>query len=305
MLSFLTLIEPVFAQTANPAAANSSEGWWTTVVDATTKIMIVVLIFVVAMLMARFIAYRILEAVKKNHSDEEHKEMLVLVNRLVYITFACIGISFGLGITNMFGQLGWLLGAIGLGIGFSLQTLIGNFVAGLALLMQRKIRIGDYVEMNLMRGIITNIGSRTTTLHDFDGTDILIPNLEFFTKYVRIYTANTYRRIFIEIGVGYDTDFAQAYQKVFEVLKHYPEVEQEPPPDILCDQIKSSTVSLMVRWWIRSNLPWWKLQSNILQEVFVELQKIGVDISFPVQTLRVDAHQSKALYQAIQKLPPA
>ncbi len=219
----------------------------------------------------------------------------MVTQRLTYLVFTFLAIAIGLGVTNMFGQLGWLFGAIGLGIGFAFQTIIGNFVAGITLLLQRKVKINDIVEIGGFRGIVTNIGGRAVTLHDFDGTEILIPNLEFFNKYVRIYTANTFRRIQIDMSVGYDTDFALAYAKIFEILKRYPDVETEPAPDVLCDRLDASNVNLLVRWWIRSNLKWWTLQSNILRDIFVELQQIGVDISFPVTTLRVDNRESGLL----------
>ncbi len=306
-MNFFAIVETALAQTAatTPSTTSKVAEVGSDLLDTALKIFVVIVVFIVALLVARLIVYRVIESVRKNHSEEEHKEMLVLASRLIYITFAVTGIAIGLGVTDMFGGLGWLFGAVGLGIGFSLQNIIGNFVAGITLLMQRKMKIGDYVEINQYKGVITNIGSRTTTLHDFDGTDVLVPNLEFFNKYVRIYTANTYRRIYVEIGVGYDTDFPKAYEKIFEILKRYPDVEQEPPPDILCDQIKDSTVNIMIRWWIRSNFGWWTLQSNVLRDVFVELQSIGVDISFPVQTLRVDAHESDALYSFLQKQPGA
>lgn len=296
----MNLIDIAFAATT----ANGQEpSFFDKAVTIGTNTVIIVVILVVFLIIARFVTGRILRAIRyaQSNDGDEHLEIMVVTSRLTYLVFAFLAIAIGLGVTNMFGQLGWLFGAIGLGIGFAFQTIIGNFVAGITLLLQRKVKINDIVEINGFRGIVTNIGGRAVTLHDFDGTEVLIPNLEFFNKYVRLYTANTFRRIEENIGVGYDTDFALAYTKIFEVLKRYPDVEAEPMPDILCTQVASSTVNLKVRWWIRSNLKWWTLQSNVLRDIFVELQQIGVDISFPVTTLRVDNRESSMLAEWMKK----
>lgn len=296
----MNFIDVAFAATT---ANGQEQSFFDRVVTIGTNAVIIIVILVVFLIIARFVTGRILRAIRyaQANDGDEHLEIMVVTQRLTYLVFSFLAIAIGLGVTNMFGQLGWLFGAIGLGIGFAFQTIIGNFVAGITLLLQRKVKINDIVEINGFRGIVTNIGGRAVTLHDFDGTEVLIPNLEFFNKYVRLYTANTFRRIEENIGVGYDTDFALAYAKIFEVLKRYPDVEAEPAPDILCSQVASSTVTLKVRWWIRSNLRWWTLQSNILRDIFVELQQIGVDISFPVTTLRVDNRESSMLAEWMKK----
>jgi small-conductance mechanosensitive channel len=274
------------------------------VLDVGTKIIVVAVFLLVFFIIARLVAYRIIEAIKKNQKEQEYQEMMVLSNRLVYIIFLIIALAIGLGVTNLFEELGWLLGAVGLGIGFALQTIIGNYIAGLTLLIQRKMHMGDLVEIEGSRGLITSIGSRAVTVHNLkEGIDILVPNLDFFKKQVKIFTANPYRRIWVDIGVGYDTDFVVAYEKIFEILKRYPDIQQEPHPDVLMTEIKDSSVNLRVRWWIPSNMRWWTIRSNILRDVFVELQTIGVDISFPIRTLRIDSHESDALYDYVKKEP--
>ncbi len=295
-------IDQVLAQanTANNTAVKAAE-FLPGFVDVVYRISLVVILFVVALLIARIIISRVTTAIRKNDSQEEHREISVLASRLIYIIAGTVSLAIGLGVTNTFAEIAWLFGAVGLGIGFAFQTIIGNFVAGISLLIQRKVRIGDMVEIDGTRGIVTSIGSRCVILHDFHGHDFLIPNLDFFNKQVKVYTANPYRRIWIEIGVGYDTEFPKAYEKIMEILTRYPEVEKEPPPDILIDKVQSSTVNMQIRWWIKSNLRWWTLQSSILRDVFVELQRNGIDISFPVQTLRIDKHESAALYEYLTK----
>lgn len=303
---FMNFIESVQAQTTLPGAASATAKGTEvlgSVFDSVSKIIVVVVIFLFCLLISRIIVGRVIEAIHKNNGEDEHKEVTVLASRLIYMGGALVGIAIGLSITNTFGELAWLFGAVGLGIGFAFQTIIGNFVAGLTLLIQRKIRIGDMVEIEDVRGIVTNIGSRSVILHDFHGHDYLIPNLDFFNKKVKIFTANPFRRIWVNIGIGYDSDFPAVHEKIFEILKRYPEVEKEPTPDILIDEIKDSTVGLQIRWWIKSSMRWWTLQSKILQDIFVELQEMGVDISFNITTLRVDSHQSDALFDFMDKKP--
>jgi len=303
-MNLFSLFETVYAQTDTTTVYKTKDvGTFQGMIEVISKIIVVIVILVIFLIIARLVAYRVIEAIKRNQKDQEYQDMILLSNRLIYIIFSVIALAIGLGVTNLFGELGWLLGAVGLGIGFALQTIIGNYIAGLTLLIQRKMHMGDLVEIEGSKGIITNIGSRAVTVHDLrEGIDILVPNLDFFNKQVRVYTANPYRRIWVDIGVGYDTDFSRAYEKIFEILKRYPDhIQQEPSPDILVREIKDSTVDLRIRWWIPSNMRWWTIRSNVLRDVFVELQEIGIDISYPVRTLRIDSHTSEELYHYLKK----
>ncbi len=294
-----------FAQAVAPnstsAAAEGSTDVIGMVVKYGTKFLIVLVILLVAYVIAFFIGRKFQKHIEQNQDNAERMEWIMTAKRLVYVVLILVGLAIGLSVTNLVGKIGWLYGSIGLGIGYSLKNVIGNFIAGIILLIQKKVRIGDRVNVEGVFGIVTNIGSRAITIHEIGGgTDVVMPNLEFFNQYVRVVTAYPYRRLQVNVGVGYDTDFAKANQIILETLRKDPDVMQEPLPDVLFDTVEDSKINLIVRWWIKSDAGWWIISSNVLREVFTALRSNGIDISFPVKTLRVDKHQSGKLYDRLQ-----
>jgi small-conductance mechanosensitive channel len=100
-----------------------------------------------------------------------------------------------------------LAGAVGVGIGFGLQTVVSNFVSGLLLLVERPIKIGDAVQVGDIEGDVRRIGVRSSTIRTSAGADIIVPNSDLISKAVTNWTlSDRKRRLQIEIGVAYGTE---------------------------------------------------------------------------------------------------
>ena len=104
------------------------------------------------------------------------------VSTLLNYAIVGTGIIAGLGALGLqWGQLQWLVAALGVGIGFGLQEIVANFISGLIILFERPIRVGDIVTIGDKDGVVTKIRIRATTLRDWDGKELLVPNKEFIT----------------------------------------------------------------------------------------------------------------------------
>lgn len=264
-----------------------------------------ILTFLISLYIAKLFANKIQKSLNESSSsllaEEKRREMLITASRLSNIVILVIGAALSLNILGLLGNLGWLLGTIGLGLGLGLKGVMSNFVAGIGILLQDRTNIGDIVEINGNLGKIIDIGYRTTVVRQLDGIEIIVPNSDFFSNIVKVYTANPFRRLTVSMGVGYDTDFTLAEKVAREILSNHPLIEKKPDPLFLVSSIDNSTVRIDIKFWTKSSDPWWQIESDVLKDWFVKSQEAGIDISFPVTTLRIDDRESAYLGQYMKK----
>ncbi|NOQ91660.1 MAG: mechanosensitive ion channel, partial [Flavobacteriaceae bacterium] len=105
---------------------------------------------------------------------------IVLVGVGLYMALAAAGIDLS--------KLGWMLGALGVGIGFGLQNIVLNFISGLILAFERPINLGDTIEIDQEYGVVTSIGVRSSNIKSYSGYEAIIPNGDLISKKVINYT---------------------------------------------------------------------------------------------------------------------
>jgi len=128
-------------------------------------------------------------------------------------------------------KIALIAGALSVGIGFGLQSVVSNFVCGLILLAERPIRVGDWVVVRNEEGWVRRISVRATEIETFDRATVIIPNQDFITGVVKNWThGNTMGRVVVKVRVAFDSDA----EKVREVLRacgeDHPQVLRAPPP---------------------------------------------------------------------------
>jgi small-conductance mechanosensitive channel len=147
------------------------------------------------------------------------------VGAITAIALALAGLGFDLQ------KIALIAGALSVGIGFGLQSIVSNFVSGLILLTERPIRVGDSIVVKGEEGWVRRVRVRATEIETFDRASVIIPNSEFITGVVKNWTrANTLGRIVIKIAVGYDSDPAQVRDILTGIARTHPQVVQAPPP---------------------------------------------------------------------------
>ena len=127
-----------------------------------------------------------------------------------------------------------IAGALSVGIGFGLQSIVSNFVSGLILLAERPIRIGDLVVVKGEEGYVRRIRVRATEIETFERASVIIPNAEFITSAVKNWThANTTGRIIIKVKLPYSTDPELVCETLLASASEHPRVLKQPPPRAL------------------------------------------------------------------------
>jgi potassium efflux system protein len=186
-------------------------------------------------------------------------------------------------------QLQWLVAALGVGIGFGLQEIVANFISGLIILFERPIRVGDVVTIGDSSGEVTRIQIRATTIRDWDGKELLVPNKEFITGRLLNWTlSDTNNRIVLDVGIAYGSDVVAAMRILEQVVSEHPAVLKEPRPNILFTQFGDNALQLSVRCFFAELDDRLRRISELHQKIYAAFNEAGIVISFPQLDVHLD-----------------
>ncbi|ANG63511.1 mechanosensitive ion channel protein [Marinobacterium aestuarii] len=187
-------------------------------------------------------------------------------------------------------------GALGVGLGFGLQSIASNFISGIILLLERSLSVGDYVEMEDGRkGMIRELNMRSTTLETFDGKDIMVPNEQFISGSFTNWThKNVKQRYALEFQVSYKTDLHFLFDLLRTVVASHPRVisgEQVPieeRPDAEISGFGDSGVDILVEFWMEGvddgeN----RVGGDLLLMIWDAFKEHDIEIPFPQREVRV------------------
>ena len=208
--------------------------------------------------------------------------MLIATATLIVLSFNLVQIPL-----SVFAFLG---GALAIGVGFGTQNLLKNLISGVMLLVERPIRIGDLVEIDNVRGRVTSIGIRFSTIHGSDGIDTLIPNSELVEKKLTNWTyGNPAARREIRVGVAYGSDPLQVQTLLQDVASGHPGVMPLPAPMVVLDDFAESALLFTLRFWVRldQGLDGRVIDSDLRCRVLQKLAEAGIDIPFPQRDVHV------------------
>lgn len=181
-----------------------------------------------------------------------------------------------------------LLGALGVGIGFGLQTIVNNFVSGMILIFERPIHIGDSVEVGTVKGIITRIGIRASTIRSFDGADITVPNGTLLADSVTNWTmSDRIRRIELPVGVAYGTDTDKVIEALNSALEGQEGILSEPKAQIIFHGFGDNSLDFILRAWVADNDEFISIRSDVALAMNRALTKYAIEIPFPQRDLHL------------------
>ncbi len=256
------------------------------------------LIGLIARFFTRFLHRQILS---RTNLDEGQQ---YTIRRVTQYVILLIGLVIGLEAVGLnLASLAVFGGALGIGIGFGLQETANNFIAGLILLIERPVKVGDRVEVSNVDGQVVRIGARATWVRTNDNIVIVIPNSAFVTKEVINWTANDRTiRFLVPFGVSYKSDPDQVRDVVLQVARQSPDVLNDPPPDVIFTGFGDSSIDFELRVWTTTQIhrrP--VIRSDVYFELFRAFRENGIEIPFPQR----DLHLRSADIPLAGQPPPA
>jgi len=200
---------------------------------------------------------------------------LVYAILLVAVILAALD-TLGLPVTSLVA----VVGAAGLAIGLAMKDSLGNFAAGVMLVMFRPFKQGDFVEVAGVAGSVDEIRIFSTTLTTPDNKLIIIPNGQVAADTITNYSANDQRRVDMVFGVGYDDDLKVVREVLTRICANHPLVLDDPRTKIFVKNLGDSCVEFAVRPWV--NTPdYWTVWGDLLEQGKAELEAAGCNIPYP------------------------
>jgi potassium efflux system protein len=186
-------------------------------------------------------------------------------------------------------QLQWLVAALGVGIGFGLQEIVANFISGIIILFERPIRIGDVVTVGDTDGVVTRIRSRATTIRNWDGKELLVPNKEFITGSLLNWSlSDPATRIMLSVGIAYGSDVRQAMRLLEDAARENSSVLDEPAPLVIFETFGDNALGLILRCFVDSVDVRYTTVSALNEAINEKFNAAGLVIAFPQRDLHLD-----------------
>ncbi|HZD00608.1 MAG TPA: mechanosensitive ion channel [Actinomycetes bacterium] len=207
-----------------------------------------VLFLFITVLLARLVRRGVDSALRKT-STEAYVHLLVA--KLAYFGVMILGVvvSLSLGGVN-FGVLVGSLGLATVALGFALQDIVSNFVAGIVLLLEHPFTKGDEISVSGVQGKVEDIRVRATQLRAATGEQVLVPNKILFTNVLTNSTATMHRRVEVTLSVPQGTDPSRAREALLQAAAVVEGVADEPAPSLLLHDLDEDKMELLIELWV-------------------------------------------------------
>jgi small-conductance mechanosensitive channel len=249
-----------------------------TALGALKGVVLAIVFLQAAVILSRFATNRI------NAMGDVSPSVQALLSKTIKVVLFTVAIllamsSVGIDLTS----LAIFSSALGVGIGFGLQTIISNYVAGVILLMDRSIKPGDTIEVGGVFGVVRGVFGRYVSVLTRDGKEYLIPNEQFVTNEVINWTySDTNIRLKIPVGISYGSDVAKAMHLMEESVKGLRRILNSPKPQAMLIGFGDSSVNLELRAWIAdANQGVTNIKSEVLTLIWNLFHEHGIEFPFP------------------------
>ncbi len=208
----------------------------------------------------------------------------------------------GLDLSN----LAIIAGALSVGIGFGLQSVVNNFVSGMIILVERPIKSGDWIVVGGHEGFVRRINVRATEIETFERASIIIPNSEVLSAaLINLTHKNQYGRVDVNVGVAYGSDADQVMTILRECLDAHPQVLRIPEPSVVFLGFGESSLDFQARGFIDHIVRRIFVRSDLLTEIYRRFNEAGIEIPFPQRDLHLKDIDRLEAVLANRPEPPA
>ncbi|MAX16032.1 MAG: mechanosensitive ion channel protein MscS [Sphingobium sp.] len=271
--------------TAIDILAKQLWGMWAGFVALVPNMVIALVILGITWVVSR-VARRIVDRVTGKASIRESLKQLIhtVVSIGVWVVGLVIAATVVLpGLTPASLVAGLGVGTIA--IGFAFQDFFQNFLAGILIMVRKKMRIGDIIECEGIIGRVEHVSLRETHVRKLSNELTIVPNSTLFKNPVEILTDGAQRRHEIIVGVSYDTDLEQARDVIRAAMEGIDVIDQDRRIDIFAREFNASSIDFLVRWWAGSKpYDMHDSRDRVVRAIKAALDEAGIEIPFPYVT---------------------
>lgn len=196
------------------------------------------------------------------------------------------------------------LGAVSIGLGLGLQTLASNYVAGVVILIEKTFKDGDLIDVDGIRGTVLETGLRATVVQTFNNTEVVIPNSILISQRLENWTkTDTVIRVDAIVGVAYGSNVQQVHAILREQIVGHEAVLTDPEPRTFLTEFADSAVNFRFLFYVGEPAHRLSTLSDILEGIYLEFEKQGVEIPFPQRDVWMRSAQQSATTSGADALP--
>ena len=198
-------------------------------------------------------------------------------------------------------KLGWLVAALGVGLGFGLQEIFANFVSGLIILFERPIRIGDTVTIGTLSGTVSRIRMRATTIVDADRKELIIPNRTFVTsQFINWTLSDTVLRLVVPVSVVSGADIRQVTETLLAIANENENVLRDPAPSAVLVGFASGAQNFELRVFSTLNL-----RGMLSHDLYSTIKRRFAELGIEMPSGSLDVHVTRAPDAPAEAAPKA
>jgi potassium efflux system protein len=188
-----------------------------------------------------------------------------------------------------------IISALGVGIGFGMQSLVNNLISGLIIAFEKPVNLDDIIEIGNQSGKMKSIGIRSSVVTTFDGADVIIPNGELLNQNLTNWTlGSSRRRSEIAVGVAYGTDLELTKELLSQIMNQNKRILKRPMPVIWFTKFNQSAIDVVIKYWISH----FDLENDIRSEMIMAIDKTfkenNIVIPFPQQDIHIKKEEKNS-----------
>jgi small-conductance mechanosensitive channel len=220
-------------------------------------------------------------------------DVVYVLKRIAFFVILVLVVITALGLLGIpLTAFAFATGALAIGVGFGAQNIINNFISGWILMVERPIRIGDFIEIDDAQGVVEDIGNRSTRIRRTDGVHLLVPNSMLLERTVVNWTlVDLEIRTTVRVGVAYGSPVRLVADLVLQAVKEQDEIKQEPAPSVIFDDFGDNALAFDAYFWcdVGGERVLREIRSSIRFRISELFEQNGIVIAFPQRDVHLDS----------------